>query len=289
MRLVVRTGAILIALLFVSISRAAAAEPEPVFDSHLHYNQSHQASWDADGVIEILDNNHVRYAAITSTPPELVLELKEKNPDRILPVLGLYQTDEDKQHWHWNPLLAKRLEANLKRHEWHAIGEVHLFAPHRQSPVFYSTLKLADEYRLPLILHADPAVIDSLYDRFPEAMVIWAHAGAYPFPELIRDYLERYPYLMIDLSMRNERIAPDGELAESWELLFLEHPDRFMVGIDTYSSQRWHDYDRVSAETRDWLSQLPDEIAQQIAMANALRTFRVQKDGALDGRPRDRR
>ncbi len=80
------------------------------------------------------------------------------------------------------------------------------------------------------------------------------------------------------MSMRNERIAPDGQLAEAWELLFLEYPNRFMVGVDTYSRQRWHDYGRVGAETRDWLNQLPEEIARQIAMANALRVFGVETD-----------
>lgn len=273
-----RTGAILILLLLVSVFRVGAADSEPLFDTHLHYDQDHLASWDADRIIEILNTNQVQYAAITSTPPELVLELKKRDPDRILPVLGLYQSDEDKQHWHWDPMLPKKLEANLKHHSWHAIGEIHLFAPHKKSPVFHSIVKLAGKYGLPLILHADPAVIDSLYDQFPDARVIWAHAGAYPYPALISDYLERYPPLMVDLSMRNERIAPDGQLAEAWELLFFEHSDRFMVGVDTYSSQRWDDYTRVSTETRDWLSQLPDDIARQIAMSNALREFDIEAD-----------
>lgn len=266
---------ILITLLFVFTYREIAAEPQPLFDTHLHYDQSHQNNWDAKQIIDILDNNHVRYAAITSTPPSLVLELKKQVPERIVPVLGLYQRPEDKQHWHWNPRLIKKLEANLKQHKWSAIGEIHLFAPHKKSPIFHSLMKLADQYQLPVILHADPAVIDSLYDHFPKANIIWAHASAYPFPEILRDYLERYPQLMIDLSMRNQRIAPNDELAEDWELLFFEYPDRFMVGVDTYRSQRWHEYDQVSADTHNWLNQLPEDIARQIALSNALLVFDI--------------
>lgn len=261
-------------LLFTSV--VEASEPQAFFDTHLHYNQSHRNSWTTKAIIEILDQHDVQYAAVTSTPPELVLELKQQAPTRILPVLGLYQRPEDKQHWHWNPGLIKKLEANLKQQSWAAIGEVHLFAPHKQSPVFHSLMELATQYQLPVILHADPAVIDHVYDEFPEAKIIWAHAGAYPFPELLRDYLQRYPQLMLDLSMRNERIAPQGELAEAWELLFFEYPDRFMVGVDTYRSQRWHEYEQVSTEARNWLKQLPEDIAQQIAMNNALRVFGVE-------------
>jgi hypothetical protein len=263
----------LITLLLIVAFKGQAAVPQPLFDAHLHYNQSHYENWSIQQIIDILDSNHVQYAAITSTPPELVLELKKQAPTRIFPVLGLYQRPEDKQHWHWNPRLIKKLEANLKQYPWAAIGEIHLFAPNKKSPVFHSLIKLAKQYQLPIILHADPAVIDSLYDQFPEAKIIWAHASAYPFPELLRDYLERYPKLMIDLSMRNERIAPEGELAETWELLFFEYPDRFMVGVDTYRSERWQAFDQVSHKTRHWLNQLPEEIAQKIATKNAQHLF----------------
>jgi hypothetical protein len=256
----------------------AASEPVSIFDAHLHYNQSNQQDWSAEQIIEKLADQHIHYAAITSIPPELVLELHKQDPKRILPILGLYQRAEDKQHWHWNPGLVKKLVANLQQHQWSAIGEIHLFAPNRKSPVFQSVLQLADEYQLPMLLHTDPTVIDSVYSQYPKANIIWAHAGAYPFPELLRDYLERYSKLMIDLSMRNERIAPNGELAEAWELLLLEYPERFMVGVDTFSRQRWGDYGRVMNETRAWLNQLPEDVAQQIMMGNALRVFSGKED-----------
>jgi hypothetical protein len=50
----------------------------------------------------------------------------------------------------------------------------------------------------------------NLFDRAPEATVIWTHAGAYPYPPPLRDYLRRYPGLYIDLSVRDQRAAPDG-------------------------------------------------------------------------------
>ena len=82
-------------------------------------------------------------------------------------------------------------------------------------------------------MHCDPAVIDSLFAHSPNAQVIWDHAGTYPYPQLLRDYLDRYPRLYVDLSVRDERIAPNGELDPDWENLLWEYPDRFLIGVDT--------------------------------------------------------
>ena len=254
------------------------AEPLKLFDTHLHFNASHSRDWKASQIIDILNRNNVRHAVITSSPPEHVIQLARQYPGRILPVLGAYQTYEDKEQWHEDEGLPGRLEKLLEDHNWSAIGELHLFAPDRDSPVLESIVSLAKKHDLPLIMHSDPVVVDRIYALEPSAVIIWAHAGAYPFPSLIRDYLQRYPGLMIDLSMRNERIAPWGELAEDWEQLFLEHPDRFMVGVDTFSSQRWNAYDRVAQQTRDWLEQLPEEVSQLIAFENAAKIFEIKSD-----------
>jgi hypothetical protein len=122
-------------------------------------------------------------------------------------------------------------------------------------------------------MHCDPAVIDSLYEHESASLVIWAHSGAYPFPPLLRDYLNRYPNLFIDLSMRNERIAPEGVLDSEWETLFMEFPERFMVGVDTFSAQRWEDYGLHANKIRHWLNQLPDDVANNIALNNARKIF----------------
>jgi predicted TIM-barrel fold metal-dependent hydrolase len=264
--------------MLIALTGPVAAEPLKLFDTHLHFNASHSKDWQPQQVIEILDRNNVRHAAITSSPTELVIELSQKYPDRILPVLGVYQNYEDKERWQRDKALPGRIERYLKDHRWYAIGELHLFAQERYSPVFESILSLATGHQIPLIMHSDPVVIDRIYELEPSAAIIWAHAGAYPYPTLIRNYLQRYPGLMIDLSMRNERIAPWGELAEEWELLFLEHPDRFMVGVDTFSSQRWLSFDRVTQETQDWLAQLPEDIASQIAFDNAANLFGIRTD-----------
>ena len=119
--------------------------------------------------------------------------------------------------------------------------------------------------RFPLLVEGDRPV--------PEATVIWAHAGAYPYPPLLRDYLQRYPGLYMDLSVRDQRVAPDGQLDPQWELLLLEYSERFMVGVDTYSTERWHAFAEVVSQIRNWLDQLPDEVSGAIAYRNAARLF----------------
>jgi hypothetical protein len=77
----------------------------------------------------------------------------------------------------------------------------------------------------------------------------------------------------VDLSVREQRVAPDGQLDPRWELLLLEYPGRFLVGVDTYSTQRWQAFAEVVSQIRNWLDQLPEEVASAIAYRNAARLF----------------
>jgi len=79
--------------------------------------------------------------------------------------------------------------------------------------------------------------------------------------------------------MRNERIAPDGKLDPEWELLFMEYPRRFMIGVDTFSTSRWRHFGEYIAETRHWLDQLPPDIAHRISLQNASNLFGPSDSG----------
>ena len=246
----------------------------PLFDVHLHYNQSDVDSISPLDVVSILKRNNVRYAVVTSHPPELAVQLYRHAPGIIIPMLGLYQTHEDKTRWFNDTQLPARIEAEIKKGTWKAIGELHIFAKQRNRPVFKKIIQLALDYRLPVNIHGDPAVIDAVYEMAPGHPVIWAHGGTFPYPDLLADYLQRYPQLHIDISVRDERIAPGGKLSDDWYELLLRFPARFMVGVDTFSTGRWKIFDQVVDQIRQWLSQLPPDIAQQIAFDNAERVLR---------------
>lgn len=248
---------------------------EPLFDTHLHYNARDAEDFSPLQIISVLDRNSIQYALVTGIPARLALVLQQQAPARILPLLGVYRSPEDKETWVRDAGLPRRIEAQLKQGSWLGIGELHLFARDRHSPVFTRIIELAQHYRLPLLLHADPAVIDTVYEQAPGHPVIWAHAGTFPYPDLIADYLRRYPALRVDLSVRDERIAPDGILRDDWYELFVRYPDRFMVGVDTYSLSRWHTYDETAASIRQWLQELPADVATRLAYGNAAALFDI--------------
>lgn len=245
----------------------------PLFDAHLHYSAADAKILSPKAVIERLDRNGMRHAVVTSTPASHAADLYRYAPDRIVPLLGLYRSHGDKASWSDDLSLPSYVETELKQGDWRGVGELHIFAKHRHSPVFRRIVETVSSRQLPMLIHGDPAVIDTIYEIAPAIQLIWAHAGTFPYPDLIADYMRRYPTLIVDLSVRDERIAPQGSLDDAWYELFVTYPNRFVVGVDTYSPSRWQEFDGAVARIRNWLSQLPDDIATQLAYGNAARLY----------------
>ena len=261
---------------FLLLSGPLYAE-QPIFDAHLHYNLEDVQQYPVDKVLSILSKAKVAKAVVTSRPPQQVLLLHQRAPSIIVPILGVYRTPEDKQKWMHDSTLPNRVEQQLAKGPWRGVGELHIFAKDRDSLVFTRVVELAAAHALPLLMHSDPAVIDAIFKHSPNVKVVWAHAGAYPFPPLLRDYLDRYPNLYIDLSVRDQRIAPMGKLSAEWELLLMEYSERFLVGVDTYRMQRWGNYHKVVKWTRKWLRQLPSEVSAAIGHKNGQRIFKLNE------------
>jgi predicted TIM-barrel fold metal-dependent hydrolase len=55
--------------------------------------------------------------------------------------------------------------------------------------------------------------------------------------------------------------------------LFLNLTDRITIGSDTWTNAQWDNYEAIITFDRNWLAQLPDEVARQIAFENAKRLF----------------
>ena len=244
-----------------------------VFDTHVHYNEQDAQVFTPEQIIGLLREHHVERALVTSTPAQQAASLYRLDPERIVPFLGVYRNGYHKLNWYLDNSLPGYVEAQIEHGPWRGIGELHIFADQRGNPVLRQLVQMAAQHRLVLLMHADPAVIDTIYETAADLTVLWAHAGTFPYPDLLQDYLRRYPRLYIDLSVRNESIAPDGEIAEAWYNLFLQHPDRFVVGVDTYSTNRWRTYGAVLNNIRHWLAQLPADVRDRLAYENAERLF----------------
>ena len=65
-----------------------------------------------------------------------------------------------------------------------------------------------------------------------------------------------------------------------WRALFTEFPDRFTVGTDTYTPERWYYIGEHATWSRAWLADLPAPLAERIAWRNAEALFAFWKPSA---------
>ncbi|AGA32959.1 Amidohydrolase 2 [Thioalkalivibrio nitratireducens DSM 14787] len=272
------SAAALLTLLLVPWT--AHPDPQPLFDAHLHYNVAHAETLSPKQAAAALAEAGIVRAVVSTRTDALAEALMQAAPGQILPFLDVYETPAHKETWmHQQGLperIRARLDAGLASGSWRGIGELHLFADDRHSPVFRELLELAHARGLPVMIHGDPAVIDRAYEIEPEAWILWAHAGSFPYPPLVRDYLDRYPELYVDLSMRSERLNPPGGMPLDWQDLLIEHADRFLIGADTFSIRRWLELDEHVADIRAWLAQLPPDVARRIGHDNAAALFATE-------------
>ena len=68
-------------------------------------------------------------------------------------------------------------------------------------------------------------------------------------------------------------------MTPAWRALFLAHPERFVVGSDTWVNGRWEQYAEIIAHYRGWLGQLPPDVAAKIAHVNGERLFAAAPAG----------
>ncbi|HER35281.1 MAG: TatD family hydrolase [Halothiobacillaceae bacterium] len=258
-------------LLSPSLFAQPSPEPAPLFDTHLHYNADQSEAMPPEAILEMLERHGVEHAVVTGTPPETVDGLARLAPDRIVPFLGAYQSRADKTNWMDQPGLPDRMERQLDTGNYRGIGELHVVGRDNDSPVLERVVEIAAERDLVLSIHGDLAVIDRIFAIDPRARVLWAHLGTDPDPTVLRAALARHPHgLFIDTSVRDARLLDDaGKLLPSWRALFVDHPNRFVIGVDTFSLSRWQRFGEVTAVIRHWLDQLPPSVARRIGRDNA--------------------
>jgi hypothetical protein len=72
-----------------------------------------------------------------------------------------------------------------------------------------------------------------MFKQNPEALVLWAHSG-FEQVEKVRAMVTKHKTLWADVALRTDH-APSGKLDATWKQLFVDFPERFMVGTDTYT------------------------------------------------------
>jgi len=258
---------------------AIAGDRLPLFDGHIHYSVGSPEAYPPDRVIQILDEAGIYRALLSSTPNDGTVLLHSKYPQRFVPELRPYRKTRDLQSWReerreWfkDPGTVEFIQTELQRGIYRGIGEFHLDGNEADSPEIKRIVELATQHKLWLHAHSDALAVEKLFELGPELRIIWAHAGMNESPATVGRMLSRYPGLTAELSYRNV-VSADGQLVPEWRALFVEFPDRFIYGSDTWVPSRWADVIPMADSARRWLSQLPPEIADNIAYRNAEKLF----------------
>ena len=246
----------------------------PIVDVQMHYNREAWRHFNTRAVAGTLRELAIMQAVVSSTPNQGTFKLLDEAPQLVIPSFQPYRTREDRDNWFENPEILALLERELGNWNYRGIGELHIRDGSIDGPVVKRLLELAVERDLVVNIHAFASTIKEIYKRQPRLKVLWAHAGMTATPDQVNEMLERFPDLRTELSHRLD-VAPDGQLDPAWRALFLRHPSRFMVGSGTYNNEFWYQYRYRMGWFRDWLAQLPPELAERIAWRNALEFFSI--------------
>ncbi len=167
------------------------------------------------------------------------------------------------------------------------------------SESFRQIFSLSQETGVPFLVHheAEDALLpemEAMLKDYPNAKVIWCHVGRnrnpvtwskFKTPDTVRQLLKKYPNLYFDLVQSHPGVKyrltgyvegilydlsnNDVHLDHRWRQLFIDYPDRFVIGSDV-NGGRWDNYDSVFQTFRNIvLSDLPRDVAEKIAFKNA--------------------
>lgn len=270
-------------LCFLPLALALASAPLaaadlPIFDAHVHYSHDAWENLPPKDAIAILRKAGLKRALVSSSGDEGTQRLVAEAPDLVVPSLRPYRTRGDVSTWVRDDSVATFLEERLSRQRYAAIGEFHLYGADADLPVPKRMVALAKQHKLVLHAHSDVDAIERLFRQYPDARILWAHSG-FERADGVRDMLRKHKNLWCDLAFRNEH-GGSGKVPAEWRALFTEFPDRFMVGTDTFTPERWHYIVEHANWSRAWLADLPPPVAERIAWRNADALFAFWKPAA---------
>ena len=254
-------------LLSVSVANAANTDkPLPIFDAHIHY--SHDV-WDAIAPAEAIRRFRalgIKRVMVSSSSDEGTQRLYQADPTFVVPVLRPYRKRGTIETWMYDETVIPYLNERLEKFRYAGIGELHIDGEQAYTPVMQEIIRLAKKYNLLLHVHSDAQAIKFIFDQYPDARILWAHAG-FDYAVMVGKLMDKYDNLWADLSFRGE-IINEGRLMKAWRILLERHADRFLFGLDTYEPQRWLYLKPAMQWQRDLLDVLPAEVAKKIAFEN---------------------
>lgn len=268
-----RKLSLLLLVLLSPVNAELVEDTDSLHDGHIHYDQD---VWDVlppDQAIEFLSEQNITRALVSATPTWGAEKLYRENPQLVVPMLRPYKDGRHRYLWFKDPQLKSYLLSQLARVPYRGFGEFHVFGPDVDSKPIEEMIALARERKLVLHPHTKLPGIKILLAKAHDIPVIWAHGGFDVPLETLRELLDEYPGLIIELSLRDGMLDQHDQLTPQWQALLKTYHTRFLTGMDTYKPSRWADLPETAAATRHWLKQLPEDIAADIARNNFDRIF----------------
>ena len=251
----------------------AGAATEAIHDGHIHYDEDVWESLPPAEALQMLKQENIRRALVSATPTEGAEMLYRADPETVIPMLRPYKSWRHRYLWFNDPELRDYLLEHMARVPYRGFGEFHVFGEDMDSIPIEEMIDLARDRKLVLHPHTDLEGMRILLRKAPDVVVLWAHGGFnVPVPTL-RELMESYPMLVIELSLREGMLDDDQQLTAEWREFLVSYRKRFLVGMDTYKPSRWADLPEIAAETRDWLDQLPPNVAADLSRNNLDRLF----------------
>jgi hypothetical protein len=263
------SGPPLFLLLALIFSSNVYSDARQIIDAHIHYSQDAWQVTPPQQAVKILRQAGLKKAFVSSSSDEGTQKLYALAPELVVPVLRPYRKRGETSKWMYDesviPMLAELLEKNY----YAGIGEFHAYGEDIELPVLQQVIALAKKHKIFLHAHVDVEAIERIFKTNPDALVLWAHSG-FESPASIARLLGRYPNLWTDLAFRYEHEL-NGLVDSDWQALFEQFPDRFVLGTDTYTPDRWYYVVEQADWSRTWLNTLPGDLADKIAFGNAER------------------
>ena len=265
----------------------------PLFDAHLHYNEEAQTAHPLADVLERMQKSGVRAIVANSRPNDGTKSLAAAKTETtragvtVIPFVRLYRNRDDYSGWFKDESIYQMVLTELAKGTdagpYQGMGEFHLYdSANANGAVAKKLMALADEKGLAVLAHVDDTAIDLLMANTPtkgqKTKLIWAHTGIGGASTARVDaLLAKYPLLMGELSYRPGLTCSNdkegGKLCPEWRALLLKYPTRFLLGSDTWVNQRWQYYNETMRGYREWLGDLPADVASNIAWGNGARLF----------------
>jgi len=254
-------------LLTLLCSGNAYSDTRQIVDAHIHYSEDAWKVMPPRQAVETLRQAGLKKAFVSSSSDEGTQKLYALAPELVVPVLRPYRKRGETSRWMYDESVVPMLAGLLEKNYYAGIGEFHAFGEDIALPVLQQVIALAKKHKIFLHAHVDVDAIERIFATNPDALVLWAHSG-FESPASIAPLLRKYPNLWADLAFRQEHEL-NGMVDADWQALFEQFPDRFLLGTDTYTPQRWFYVVEQADWSRTWLDTLTEDLADKIAYGNA--------------------